>query len=207
MKVPHRELEELRSDLAAWVARKRNPGGFPRIGYDHAVRLSIYRYHKTVDPDDAKKYLIKTLDGNGLTNAGKREFAQLHLMEYLAWVESSSPIVLERKARIALDFGDGAMVCGEIGRIDLDEKTGNYRGILLVDAAPLGWADQLRFPIIQQAIANRLQRDAECVVVGVQELSGGACETMLYDSDAIEEAVDEARTLIQQAATALSSKA
>jgi hypothetical protein len=125
-------------------------------------------------------------------------------MEYCNWSKTDGTIFIERNPKIELPLGSGVILGGQLSRIDMDPQNGKYRGILLADYSA-DWRQELRMPLIQKAIAERLKRDETDIMVGVQHSSGTMLQTHFYSSSDIKTAYSEASALTSQALILLAS--
>ena len=198
MKLPHREVEDLRTDLVGWVNRHHQPGGIPMRSYVHTTRMAIYRLKKDPSIESAQGYLNRLLDAFRLNNGVRRAEAENNLSGYVDWIAESGTIVVQYKLRIAKDLGHDMTLIGEVPRIDLDVDDGGYNGILL-GPAPADWRDQLRMPVLQAAIAEGLQRMPNEVAIGVQDLDGTGLQITQYSAAEIRDALAELRNLVATA--------
>jgi len=203
-RISHRELEELRNDLNSWVAKQKGDKGFMRGGYSQGVKLAINYFHKTQSFEEAYLYMIKYLDKSKLNNLSRRQEAENELASYCNWNKTDSAIMIERRPNIALKLSNEIILGGQVSRIDMDPENGKCRGILLSNFAD-NWRHELRMPLIQKAIAVRLQRDETDVMVGVQHVSGTSLQTHFYSSSEIAAAYSEASHLTSKAAELLAS--
>jgi len=178
VKITHRELEGCLQGPRRWLLQKRSeqPHGF-KIGYDRVLLLSIYRFHKTNSPVDARRYLAGAIKRHNFQDATRLDAIQLKLESYLTWVKSSSVRVADSKVRLSLESGFVTLV-GEISRLDVTERS--YRAVLLVTRIPYGWQEQLRMPLIQSAVSNQFGRPLEEVEVGMQRLDGSDLQTVSF---------------------------
>jgi hypothetical protein len=197
MRFRHGELEGLRQDVSAWVAKKKVPTTGPRMSYKHATRMGIYRLHRGDSVSSAAKYLDEFLDSYSLKSAQKRAECEADLYQYARWMKDEALTSLLTKTRLQTEVATDIYIGGEIPRIDL-LPTGGYRAILLGDDSG-GWRDELRMPIIQRAVARVLKRSENLVSVGVQAIDGGGLESTSFSKAEIEEARRELIQLDAQA--------
>jgi hypothetical protein len=203
MRLKHGELEQLRNDLDAWVARKRAEGSGPRMSYKHATRMGIYRLHRGENVVAAVRYLNGFMDSHRLSNAVKRTEAENNIAEYYDWMEKETAAFIATKTRIQFSVTSDVSIGGERPRIDLLATEDGYRAILLgeTDAA---WASQLRMPLIQRAVATTLKRPEHLVSVGVQGLDGTNLDVTAYSKRKIDASAKELIDLAKLAARKLS---
>jgi len=199
MRITHGDIGELMTDLRGWVERKRHPESqFVRTGYRGAIKLAIYNYHKDENLERSQRYLDDVMNRLNLKNGQRRADAEQTLSGYTDWWGGSRVVTVQTRLRISLELDDDVTLGGEVSRIDLGVDTVEYRGMLL-GIQDSGWARQLRMPVLQLAIASRLERDPTEVVVGIQELDGTGLQVTQYSPKSIHEALEEVRSLAQQA--------
>lgn len=139
------------------------------MGYDQAVRLAIYHFHKTGLPDEARRYLVDLFARSRLSNTVRLDTSEANLDAYLQWHSESGAITADHKVRILLDLGGYLQLSGEVARIDIIES--GYRAVLL-GATDQQFREQLRMPLLQRAIATTYVRPVELIGVGMQALDG-----------------------------------
>jgi hypothetical protein len=175
------------------------PGGGPRTGYDGAIKLAIYKFHKILDPVEARRYLERAFRSYRLTSASRMTQAISILNIYIGWYERASPVVVGSKLILDYDLGSGWRLGGEISRADLDPRTGRYNCVIL-GKAPLNWRQQIRMPLIQRALAHKVVRPETDVSVGFQNLDGTSIELVSFPLRKLDEAEEAARELIRDVA-------
>lgn len=195
MKISHIELEKCLLNPRSWVTQKiAPPRGGPRTGYDGATKLAIYKFHATASASHAQRHLTHLLSGFGLTNTSLANRARASLDSYIEWCILESPIVSNWKLRLAFNLGHNFELGGEISRIDVNIESRGYKGVLL-GGRPADWRRQLRFPLIQRALAEKLQRPEAEISVGFQNIDGTQLDTISFSRAVLEEAEDRARRL------------
>lgn len=123
--------------------------------------------------------------------------AEEQLRQYIAWFLSENPIVAATKVCVDFYIGNGWTLGGEVSRIDMDLASGGYRAILL-GAWSDSWQYELRMPLLQAAVAEKLKRLQEEITLGVQNLDGSSLEVLSFSSRDIEAAQVSARELSQR---------
>jgi hypothetical protein len=126
------------------------------------------------------------------TNDSRIERLESDFESYVRWHRRSGVIVADSNVRLSYSLGGFLDLGGLISRLDMTDA--GYRGIILGGGAP-NWRDQLRMPLIQDAIALKYGRPVDEVTVGVQGPDGGALEEQSYGSADIENARQEFRRL------------
>jgi hypothetical protein len=174
-RLPLGHLEDALRNPAAYRLRMRE-GSESRFGetYVGALRQTIFRYHASGNADEAYTYLEQRLANSARLQSGRRANETLENLDWYVeehrsrgWptFQAGVRLVVPYPGRLAPDI-----VCsGEIGRLDL-KPTGGYAGWVISGDTGPGWEDQLRFPLMQDALAQ--------VVLGVpdQEVSVGVCD-------------------------------
>jgi hypothetical protein len=193
VRISHSELGSCRSNPTQWVAGKLSGGreGFS-YGYNQAVKGAIFTYHRTNDLTESRRYLAEKL--RRFANESRKTECTSTLRRYLAWAESSGLVVSSYKVRINLPLHGEVLLGGEISRVDIDSTNDRYLAILL-GARGRRWKEELRFPLIQYAIASQFHRPLELVSVGFQDLDGANLETTQYGTAMVRDALDEGMNL------------
>jgi hypothetical protein len=96
--------------------------------------------------------------------------------------------------RLNFNLGHNFELGGEVSRIDVDIDSDGYNGVLLGER-PTDWRLQLRFPLIQRALANQLQRPESEISVGFQSIDGAQLELLSFPRMILDEAEGRARQL------------
>ena len=195
MKISHIEFEKCLSNPRSWVAQRISPPpGGPRTGYDGVTKLAIYKWHATGSASQTRRHLTRLLQTYRLTNANLANRATANLESYIEWCNHESPAVSNWKFRLTFNLGHNFELGGEVSRIDVVIESGGYKGVLLGDRPP-GWRHQLRFPLIQRALADQLQRRESEISVGFQNIDGTQLELISFPRLMLDEAEDRARQL------------
>jgi hypothetical protein len=168
MKISHKNLESCRFSPASWVASKQAGGDFGRMGYRQALGFAICEFHKAEDV----KAAIGKLDGYAAKNfTNEKKIAKLYenLDQYAEWFAKAGIISADTNVLLNYPFTGDWHLGGYVSRVDLIAS--GYRAVLFEVGAP-GWKNQLRMPLIQQAVAERYGRPAKEVRIGLQNLDG-----------------------------------
>ena len=86
----------------------------------------------------------------------------------------------------------------EVPRIYLDLEEGGYKAIFL-GLQQANWRNQLRMPLVQLAVAQRLDRSPQEIAVGIQNLDGSNLEVVQFTTDELDDAMEEMRHLASRA--------
>ena len=198
MRISHAELENCISNPHRWIAQRIGPSvGGPRTGYDGATKLAIYKFHATSRRLDAERHLDDLLVRLRLTNAVHSERARNNLSSYIDWVIRESPAVSNWKLRLEFDLGAGWILGGEVSRVDIDLSSGGYHGILIGNRLD-NWRRQVRLPLIQRALAARLQRPEAEIFIGFQNVDGSNLEVVSFPRAIRDQAEGSARELARE---------
>lgn len=198
MRIPHREIEELQLNLRGWVERHRHPESVPMHSYAHATRMALYVLNKTGSIEGAQRYLSRLLDSFRLNNRQRRRGSEDAIVAYADWLAVSGAVIVHDKLRLSMDVGHDMYVSGEVPRIYLDVPSGGYSAVFL-GLQQSSWRSQLRMPLVQLAVAQRVDRSPEEVSVGVQELDGSHLEIVQYTVGELDDAMEEIRHLAARA--------
>lgn len=200
MKISHAEIEMCRRSPRAWIRERIKPGGGgPRTGYDGATKKAIYNFHKILDAAEARRYLERAFRSYKLTSTSRMAQALAALNSYIGWYERTSPVVVGSRLLLDYDLGSSWRLGGEISRADLYPRNGKYNCVIL-GKAPLNWRQQIRMPLIQRALANRLERPETDISVGFQNLDGTSIELVSFSLTKLDEAEGTARELLRDVA-------
>ena len=125
----------------------------PPPGYNGLLKLGIIRYHKTADSLAARRHLAQlfTNAAHRLKNVRNVERCLEQFDQYVRTLSDDHTAVADARVRIDLSGVGFLELTGEIHRVDIIDA--GTRAILLGDY-PDDWHMQLRFPLIQRAIAR-----------------------------------------------------
>jgi hypothetical protein len=168
-KISLTELEEVRVDPLAYKKKRDTVKRyFNNKSFFQTLKRAIYEYHNNTNAVAAMDYLE-----NGLEKFKTRAFCekavddlQWYIAEYqkLDW-----PTVLKKhniSIPLSTQFADSLKVTGEINRIDM-HPNGTYAAWLFSKGKPKDWLNELRMPIIQNAVGVELGVLPEMVHVGI----------------------------------------
>lgn len=190
MKISHSELEACRKDPAGWLAKS---GGFARGGYASDVKLAISHFHKTGSHKAAQEKLEEYL--KKYVNAQKKQWARDTLDNYVVALDKSDWLVADTKLRLSLELGHGVVMSGEMSRIDVNPKSGQYQAVLLAESIDGNWKSELRWPLVQLAVSQKYSREIEEIAVGMQTLDGSVIDTRRFSKSKTTECMAEAADL------------
>jgi len=199
MKVRHGDFENLRADPRKWARAQIAPTTRPSMSYAHLARMAIYRYHKTKDLDDALRSLHKYADSHKRHNAKKLDEAEGRVTAYVAWLATAQPVVVKVKLNVRFGLMPDMYLAGELPRIDIDLSTGGYNA-MLIQETDNAWQTELRLPLLQLAVASRLERDPADVSIGLQVMDDWSDIQVVRFSDVeLQTALTEAQALCSAA--------
>lgn len=164
------DLERAARDPAGFRAGMDAPSRSEyRYGYFNLLRDTIRRFHDNGgDEYQARMYLE-----SGLTrfkDADKKLRTMRQFEWYIQEYRSSGFVAVEVMGRVEARLPEWApqdLVCsGEITRLDMIPG-GGLAGWLFRNNDISGWDQELRMPLIQEALALEVGRDVEDVMVGV----------------------------------------
>lgn len=191
MKISHADYEVCRANPRQWVAAKfASTGGGFSYGYGQALRGAIFSLHAANSSAEGRVYLNEKM--KKFKNEERIADCKRAFREYSKWVSDSGVVVAACRVRLNQLLYRDISLGGEISRVDIDLQNDNYVAVLLGSRSP-SWRNELRFPIIQYAIAEQFKRNVALVRVGYQEMNGANLETTQFAVDDIEEAVEEAK--------------
>lgn len=192
MKISHTELELCLRQPRGWLREKLTTPPHPfKTGYNRALLLSIYRYHKTRQTTVARQYLRDIIQRKQFKDVERVDEIEVAFEAYVRWCETENIAVADSHVLIGLGSGYLNLV-GEVSRVDV---TRDYYRAVLLGSFPANWRNQLRMPLIQQAISTQFARPVGEVAVAVQRLDGSNLDVHSYSSNAITRAETRFRQL------------
>jgi hypothetical protein len=168
-KISLTELEEVRRDPKGFRRKKEAAGPFQGgRSIFQVLKRSIYEYHKSMDAVAAINYLEGKLES--FKNRARCEKAVGGLQWYIAEHRNRGWATVLRKYNITIplstQYWDSLKVSGEINRIDM-HPNGTYAAWLFSKGNLGNWIDELRMPIIQNAIGVEMGARPELVHIGL----------------------------------------
>jgi hypothetical protein len=168
-KISLTELEEVRRDPAAFK-KKKDIGTVFRgnNSYFQTLKRAIYEYHKDQSSVAAMNYLEDGLES--FKNHAKCEKTIEDLQWYIAEYQNLGWATFLKKHNISIPLStqylDSLKVTGEIGRIDMHPNN-TYAAWLFNKGTAGNWQNELRMPIIQNAVGVELGAPPEQIHVGI----------------------------------------
>ncbi len=202
MRIPHRNLEQARSNPLAYVRQAAATSAIYRMSAFRLWQFAIREYHRTnQNLALAERYLDskfrRTFAGGQGLERRLLEF-KAHLGVYAQEFIGLGHNALGVSERLSMDLGHGVSMTGEIGRVDL-VISGGYAAYLFLKEQTQ-WRDELRMPLLQANFADKFSVPTVLVRVGVYTLELGEHEdtqfSQRYVAGALQEGADLARRLI-----------
>lgn len=168
-KISLTELEDVRKDPSAFKKKKETGKGFfPNKSLFQTLKRSIYEYHKENNASVAMNYLEDRLEQ--FKNRSKCKKAIEDLQWYISEYQKLNWATALRKHNITIPLStkqaDSLKVSGEINRIDF-HPNGAYAAWLFIKGNGENWRNELRMPVIQNAVGVELGAEPAMVHVGV----------------------------------------
>lgn len=207
------DLEIARRDPGAYLRKLKEPK--PKFGRKskHAVMLlAVYRFHKysgglfdkfSGDLTGALKYFDALYEKKKFKkDPASKKFYQERLTTYAQEFGELDAEVVKYKDNLVLtlpeEFKDKIEVYGQVPRVDLSLE--GY-SVWLFDKSLKNWRDEIRFPIIQAAYAQKFSADLEEVKVGVYDFSTASYTSYSFTEDEVTEAETLLYGLLRQLIT------
>lgn len=200
-RLPLRELEEANADPAGYRAKLYGP---PRQAqgsiYFNTLRNAIFNFHKPQwTAAQSENYLEDRLAGapNALRKAEVLDQFHWYLEQYkaLGW-----PTALTRlNVNIPLPPWTPAdlSISGQIARVDF-APSGGYAGWIFVNGDARGWRQEMRMPLLQEALAQEMNVPIDGVLVGIYAFQDRVAKHTRYSATEIREARASLDSLLQR---------
>jgi hypothetical protein len=200
-RLPLRELEEANADPSGYRAKLY---GSPRQAqgsiYFNALRNTIFNFHKPQwTAAQAESYLEERLADAANASRKAEAFDQFHwyLEQYraLGWATAFTRlnVNIPRPPWAPTDLS----ISGQIARVDL-VHSGGYAGWIFVSGAARTWRQELRMPLVQEALAGEMNVTAHEVLVGIYAFQDRFVEHTSYSTTEIREARESLDSLLQR---------
>lgn len=168
-KISLTELEEVRRDPVAYKRKQETGSGF-RGGKSifQTLKRAIYEYHKETNALAGMNYLEDGLES--FKDRSKCEKAvedlQWYITEYqkLGWATALRKHIIT--IPLSTQYEDSLKITGEINRIDF-HPNGSYAAWLFIKGSGENWQNELRMPVIQNAVGVELGAPPAMVHIGV----------------------------------------
>lgn len=168
-KISLTHLEEVRRDPIAYK-KKRDNGAIFRPGKSvfQTLKRAIYEYHKATNPIAAMNYLEAGLES--FKNRRPCEKAVEDLQWYITEHQQRGwPTILKKRnisVPLSTQYADSLQITGEINRIDMHPDD-TYAAWLFNKGTAGNWLDELRMPVIQNAVGVEMGVSPELVHIGI----------------------------------------
>jgi hypothetical protein len=200
-RLPLRELEEASADPTGYRAKLYGP---PRQAqgsiYFNALRNTIFNFHKPQwTAAQAESYLEDRL-ANAANAARRAEaFDQFHwyLEQYRALRWATALTRLNPSISLPPSVTPDLTLSGQIARVDL-VPSGGYAGWIFASGAASGWQQELRMPILQEALADEMNTTSDDVIVGIYAFQDRSVKHTSYSATEIREARASLESLLQR---------
>lgn len=199
-KISLTELEEVRRDPIAYKKKQDAGIGFPGgKSIFMTLKRAIYEYHKNSDAVAAMNYLE-----NGLESFKSRascEKAVDNLQWYIDEHQKLGWATILKKHNILIPLStqylDSLKITGEISRIDM-HPNGAYAAWLFIKGSGENWQNELRMPVIQNAVGVELGASPAAVHVGVYCFENHATHLHNFSNNEIRRAHLELEALFKK---------
>jgi hypothetical protein len=202
------ELERARKRPKAVAAAQFQPGKGIRPTFGGYWVLAARLYHKLFKMNDAlcvqkaHDYFLQHCRAKLMNRANFDHEIALYsgrLDDYIAdYLTLNQPVVQTNK-RVQFKKITGHFVSGAIGRLDMIPAGGFAATNFELKASD--WKSQLRTPIIQQAIADELNRPSSEIRVGMYCIASGNHEYVTLSAADIQQAIAELENVLNTVET------
>jgi hypothetical protein len=206
-KISFSQLESARKNPTAFAKSLSSPsGGTPRFSKFMAWQLAIHHYHKERgDLSKAVNYFETTFIRNfadNSKNTAEREDLIVELQAYSNDNIKKKLTYVEHKKRINIPLTSKIRLGGELPLIKMNNK-GGYSVYFFSRASTL-WEGELRFPVIQNFVAETLYNvDLSEVEVGVYAVDFRKHLQRSYTQKEVDDAVKELNAIGKAVSLAL----
>jgi hypothetical protein len=200
------QLEDARRNPARFAnAQAHGRAGFNSRNFRTYLLAATARFHRGMSKTEVLDYFEEKC-ATKLTQLGYwRQRTNNYKKMLSAYCDVFSPDksqYVESHKKTSLRVGKHALT-GEINRFDLRDPTG-YKATV-IQLAPRVWKDELRWPLIQKAIANDMGCASSEVEIGVFSFDDGNYGSEIYSDHHIAAAESEAENVLTAVETNLSS--
>jgi hypothetical protein len=197
VKVGLSQLEAARADPVAFAkTRIEGSTGRPSLSRIRTLHFAAWRFHKGKRPDEVLEH-FEAMFRRNFTRLEVLPALKEQLGDYMREIEASHTVVIEapvRRVQIAMLEED--VITGELSRLDLADN-GKYAAWVFMEV-PQGWRGELRMPLLQGAVADRLGVDPLLVSVGIYSFNLRSYETTVFSRQQIRQASLEASRLTRR---------
>ncbi len=187
MKLPLRDLERLRADPRSFGQPR---SFFTGMSKNRALHLAVYKFHKE------RNDLVQAT--NYFENLYRKSFKAVADMD--DWLDQLATYAAAHKARgyVTVEAGrrtsavsGNVELTGEIPRLDLDLSPGRAYAVWILVRDAGRWWDELRMPLMQAHVADRMHVARDRVAVGVYDFETETHDQECFGTVDIERAEEE----------------
>ncbi|WP_439483987.1 hypothetical protein [Cyclobacterium plantarum] len=182
----------------AQTLKSDDSGSGARFSKYMAWQLSVFKYHTTNDLSQAINYFESTFRRNFAENPNNDRQREAFIMTLQAYATEHVKLGLtyvEHKKRIGIDLSQKLKITGEIPLIHLNSNSGYSAYFFTKDSTT--WESELKFPIIQDYMANFYGVDLSEVEVGVFGIDNEQLSQITYSDQEVADAIKELNTIGQ----------
>jgi len=170
--------------------------GFGGYGYPKSVRWldAVGVYHDTTNLSSATNSLVNSFSNRKDTARNRKEVEKLiqSLETYVDEHERLGYFHLERRYNIEILLSPKIRITGWIWLLNMTAESGRSGFIISKDISGSSWQDELRFPILQDYIANEIYGcNLDDVEVGIIDYLTGVHHITQYQENDVVTAVKE----------------
>jgi hypothetical protein len=202
MRVPLGDLEEVRRDPGAYKRKQEAPKEKgPGYGYYNLLLDSISHFHRhELSVDEGVREVVRRFDAiERLKSKRELEKTVVKFRDYaIQFVNSKldKPLVRVQVAVRLPETFDGLQVSGQLPRVDR-LLNGDTVAWVFSKAASL-WDQELRLPLIQEAVADHLHAELDEVGLAVYCFEDGASKRFQFSDVRIAAARAELQGILTQ---------
>ena len=201
MKIPLRELEQVRQDPRAYLRKRERPNGAEFYGKSKYLTLqrAAFHYHEEKgDLNSAREYL---------QDAYARQFKDQRSLQgsldqlnnYAAAFKRLGNSVFKVRDQLRLSLPEAisreVSLTAQIPRLDLTTK--GY-AVWLFSKVPVDLRSELRLPLIQETYSKKLSAALDEITVGVYDFATANYESYSFTQREVAKAIDELGQLVDR---------
>jgi len=194
-------LEEASANPAGYRAKLFGPPRRPQGSiYFNSLRNAIFNFHKPRwTAAQAERYLEQRLDSAANASRKAEILDQFHwyLEQYkdLGWPKALTRLNLN----ICLPSWAPAdlVLSGQIARVDF-VPSGGYAGWIFVSGNAYGWREELRMPLLQEALAQKMSVTTDEIIVGLYAFESRSVEHTSYSAAEVMRACSSLERVLQR---------
>jgi hypothetical protein len=200
-RLPLRELEEASTDPVGYRTKLYGP---PRQAqgsiYFNALRNAIFNFHKPRwTAAQAESYLEDRLAGasNEARKAETLDQFRWYLEQHTALGWPKALTRLNLSISLPPQAPTDLSLPGQVARVDF-VPSGGYAGWLFVSGNARGWRLELRMPLIQEALAQKMSVTTDEIIVGVYAFQSRSVEHTSYSAAEVRAARSSLEWVLQR---------